>query len=74
MLKEYIYNHDFQLLIVNNMINILNYTEIISFSESKIILKYNKGSLTINGNNLIISKLLESEILIKGQLINIEFR
>ena len=56
------------------MINILNYTEIISFSESKIILKYNKGSLTINGNNLIISKLLESEILIKGQLINIEFR
>ena len=74
MLKEYIYNNDFQINIFNNYINILNYEEIISFSDNKIILKHKKGMLVINGNKLIISKLLSDELLVKGYINNIEFR
>ena len=73
-LKEYIYNCHFQVLIINNMIDILNYTDIVSFSDTKIILKHSQGIIEINGHNLIIAKLLDDELLIKGSLTNIEFR
>ena len=53
---------------------ILNYVEIISFSDTKVIIKCPNNTLCINGNNLIISKLLKDELLIKGKIINIEFR
>ena len=74
MLKEYIYNNDFKINIVNNYINISNYIEIILFDENKIILKYEKGTLVINGSELIISKLLSDELLVQGNITNIEFR
>ncbi len=74
MLKEYIYNNNFQINIVNNYINILNYIEIVSFSENKIIIKYSNGTLVINGSEMIISKLLSDELLVKGNISNIEFR
>ena len=74
MLKEYIYNNDFQINIFNNYLNILNYIEIISFTEEKIILNYSKGTLIIKGSELIIAKLLSDELLVKGNITNIEFR
>jgi len=74
VLKEYIYNNDFKINIVNNYINISNYIEIILFDENKIILKYEKGTLVINGSELIISKLLSDELLVQGNITNIEFR
>ena len=74
MLREYIYDDKFQIWIINNNINILNYIEIISFSDTKVIIKCPSNTLCINGNNLIISKLLKDELLIKGKIINIEFR
>jgi len=48
--------------------------EIISFDENKIIIKYSKGTLVINGSELIISKLLSDELLVNGNITNIEFR
>lgn len=74
MLREYIYDRNFQVIILNNMVNILNYIDIVSFSDSKIIIKYDKGTLLINGSNLVIGKMLNDELLIKGKIINIEFR
>ncbi len=74
MLKDYIYNREFQVLILNNMIDVLNYTDIISFSDTMISLKYSKGILIIGGQNLTISKLLDKEVLIRGKVLNIEFR
>ena len=74
MLREYVYDDKFQIWIINNTINILNYIEIISFSDTKVIIKCPNNTLCINGNNLIISKLLKDELLIKGKITNIEFR
>ena len=74
MLKDYIYNQKAQILIIDNKVDILNYEDIISFSDNKIILKYDKRNLIINGTDLIIAKLMDDEVLIKGNIINIEFR
>lgn len=74
MLKEYIYDNKFQLLVVDNTINILNYEELISFSDIKVIIKCKNNNLTINGKNLIINKMISNELLIKGVITSIEFR
>lgn len=74
MLKEYIYDNKFQLLVVDNTINILNYEELISFSDIKVIIKCKNNNLTINGKNLIINKMIYNELLIKGVITSIEFR
>lgn len=74
MLREYIYDDKFQIWIINNTISILNYIEIISFSDTKVIIKCPNNMLCINGNNLTISKLLKDELEILGRIINIEFR
>lgn len=74
MLREYIYDEKFQIWILDNSINVLNYVDIISFNEDKVILKCPKYNLVINGNDLIISKMLSDELLIKGEIFSIEFR
>ena len=74
MLREYIYNKKFQIYLINNNINILNYEEISSFDENKIVLKHSEGIVIINGKDLVISKLISDELLITGNITSIEFR
>lgn len=74
MLRDYIYDSKFQIWIIDNTINVLNYLDIISFSEDKVILKCPKYNLIIKGKELIISKMMSDELLINGNIISIEFR
>lgn len=74
MLREYIYDDKFQIWIVDDSINVLNYLDIISFSEDRVVLRCPNNTLDIRGKDLIISKLLKDELLIRGQVLNIEFR
>ena len=74
MLRNYIYNKKFQLYIFENKINILNYKDIISFTDNKLIIDINKKLIDITGSNLVISRLLDDELLIEGNILNIEFR
>lgn len=73
-LRSYILEDDFKITILNNRINVVNYISIDSFDANKIILKYEGGFLVINGEELVISKLLSDEILIEGVLKSLEFR
>jgi len=72
--RNYIYDKRFQIYIFENKINILNYNNIISFTDKKIIIDIDKNIITINGSDLIISKLLDDELLIEGLIVNVEFR
>ena len=74
MIREYIFYHRFSLTLKNNTLDIVNYLEIISFSDDAITLKYEGGNIRISGKDLIISKLLDDELLIKGEVKSIEFR
>lgn len=73
-LRSYILEDDFKITIIDKKINVVNYISIDSFDSDKIILKYNNGFLIINGQNLVISKLLSDEILVEGVLKSLEFR
>ena len=73
-IRSYILDNDLKITIVNNRINIVNYKDIGHFDSNKIIVKVDSGEVIVKGSNLVVSKLLSSEILITGNFSNIEFR
>lgn len=73
-LRNYILDNQFKIIMLKNKINIINYLEIDSFDEEKIIIRYKDGLVIVVGNNLIISKLLDDELLISGDISKVEFR
>ena len=73
-IRSYILESDTKITIINNKINITNYIDIGHFDDNKIIDKLKNKNIIIKGENLVVSKLLDSEILITGEFYNIEFR
>lgn len=73
-LKNYFLENKFKVTYLENKVNIVNYESIGHFDSNKIIIRKNSGSVIVNGTNLVVSKLLNDEILIDGKISNIEFR
>lgn len=70
-IKNYINELDYKIIITDTYINIVNYKEIIDFKEDKITVRHSNGLTCIKGKNLVVSKMLEDEILITGDFINV---
>lgn len=66
--SEYITDREYKIIIKENYLNIINYDEIIDFSLQKISVKIKEKVLVIEGTNLVISKMLEQEVLITGNI------
>lgn len=72
-IRNYIMDEEFKITVFENKIDIENYVEIDHFDDKKITINYDKGKVIINGNELVIEKLLDDEILISGLIVKIEF-
>ncbi len=70
-LDRYLYDKEYKIIIKENYVDIINYTEIVDFNLNNISVKYQNKTITIEGNNLTISKMIEDEVLIIGQISNI---
>lgn len=70
-LNGYLEDKNYQIIIKNNLVNIINIEEIIDFSITKITVRCNNQIIIIEGKNLIISKMLEDEVLILGTINNV---
>lgn len=70
----YVNDKRYSMIYKNNKLNIINYSEIIDFSSCLISVKYEDKIFYINGNNLVISKMMDNEILITGDIDNINFK
>ena len=71
--RNYVHDNDYKITLKNNIIDIENYDEIGNISEKEIIIYVDKIKIIIKGNNLNVKKLLNSEVLIKGNYNNIIF-
>lgn len=71
-LDRYLTDTQYKIIIKENTINIINYTEIKDFTSTKIIIKHPKGLTTIIGTNLVVSKMQDNEALIIGNIQSIE--
>lgn len=73
-LRTYILENEFKINILIGKIDIVNYIEIDHFDDTKVMVRYEKGLVVIQGENLTISKLLNDELLILGKIKTIEFK
>lgn len=71
-LRNFINDNTYKIIINDNYIDIINYSEIIDISFNLIKIKTNK-MITINGKNLNIIKMQDNELTIKGIINNIQF-
>ena len=70
-LDRYLEDKNYEIIIKENKLNIINFKEIIDFSVSKISLRCDNKIINIEGKNLIISKMLDDELLVTGTIYNI---
>ena len=67
-IKNYIYDNNFQINIIDNKVNIINYTDIITIEKEIVSVTNKEKIITIKGTNLSLNKLLDNEILITGEV------
>lgn len=72
-IRNYVKQDEFKLLVKNNAIDIVNYSDLGNISEREIVIFNLNKKITITGSNLSINKLLNNEILILGKYNSIIF-
>lgn len=70
-LDRYLEDKNCEIIIKENKVDIINFKEIIDFSTNKISLKCDDKIINIEGKNLIISKMLDDELLITGIIFSV---
>ena len=71
-LDRLITDKNYKIIIKENSINIINFIEIKDLSTNKIVINNYKGTTTIIGENLVVSKMQDNEVLIAGKIKTIE--
>lgn len=71
-IRTFILEDEFRMTFLNNKLNIVNYKAITNFESNFITIKHDNGEIKIKGENLYVSRLLIDEILIEGNIKNIE--
>ena len=70
-IDNYFDDKKFSFIYKDKKLDIINYDEIIDFNSTRISVRYKDILYYIEGNNLVISKMMESEILIIGNIVKI---
>ena len=73
-IMRYINDVDFQIVYINDELNVVNYEKINYMEDEKISLTHRNGVVVIKGKNLRVKKLLDNEIIVVGNFENIELR
>ena len=73
-LNRYINEYEYKIIITDSYINIINYIEILDFNSTRISIRNSSGITLIEGKDLVISKMLEDEILITGKFNSINLK
>ena len=73
-LDRYLVDNVYRITIEGRKIHVINYEEIVDFSSKQVIIKYNGGKTFIWGKDLVMSKMVDDEILITGELDKIEYK
>ena len=71
--QRYIDNDNFNMVYKNNSLDVINYKRIIDFTSDLISFEDKNKSYYVKGKDLVISKMLDNEILIIGDIKEITF-
>ncbi len=73
-IRSYLLEDEFQIRILDGRVNVVNYDSIGQIDDHKVVLKHESESVVITGNHLVVSRLMIDEILVTGEIKNIELR
>ena len=71
-IRDYIRDDEFRLTIFKDRLHIINYLEILTLSNKQISVDTGDNLIVIKGENLILNKLVDNEILITGKIYTVE--
>ena len=71
-IDNFLTDREYKIIYKYNYLNIINYLEVIDFTDKEIKIKYKDGITRIYGINLVISKMLDDELVIVGNIDRIE--
>ena len=71
-INNYVNDTEFRLELYKDKLHINNFKKIISLEDNFISLLSNKNKIIIKGENLLLVKILDNELLINGKIKNIE--
>lgn len=71
-ISNYIQNKTFYFTVYKDKIHIQNYQRIVSLEENHLSFTTQNKKINISGNNFILKKLLDKELLISGNIHKIE--
>lgn len=71
-ISNYINDKEFRFTVYENKIHIINFNRIITLEDNYISLLSKNKKINIKGINLVLTKLIDNELLIKGNISNIE--
>lgn len=72
-LDNYINEKEYSMIYKYNKLDIINYTEIQDFSSKEITIRHRDKIYKIKGKNLVISRMMDNEVLVSGDIENITF-
>lgn len=72
-LINFLYDKKYFVNIYDNYIYVFNYEKLLTLTSVLIILKLDNFNIEIKGTNLVITKMMPKEILIKGKIKNVGF-
>lgn len=71
-IRGYIHNDEFKLTIFQNKIYATGYDNILTLTSSRIAFKIGDVMYVIKGEDLVLNKLLDREVLINGRISSLE--
>ena len=71
-INNYINDKEFRFTVYDNKIHIINFNKIITLEDNYISLLSISKKINIKGLNLVLLKLVDNELLIKGSITSIE--
>lgn len=71
-LNNYIDDKKFKLIYEENLIDIINYTRLITIENNYVSLYIDNKKIIIKGKKLILKKLLDNELLLNGEVTSLE--
>jgi len=72
-IKSYLYDQNYVVNIYDNYLYLFNYVELKNLSDTNLKIKFEKFDLEVTGNNFLIYKMTDKEMLIKGSIDNVRF-
>lgn len=72
--RSYLLEDNLKINVYEKRVNIINYISINHFDDNLVIVKYNNGFIDIKGDGLVVTKLLNNELLIEGSIKSVELK